>query len=245
MLQVGEILHHDYEEGRPPSPERPTSPSMTFAAGMTAGGGEEGGGEPLKESLLMGPDYTMPYTMQHRGATGERPPSPEAKLFQSRAAALALPSSDEQRLFPRKAAGSYGRHYSGRPPEPAVEALWDRKRAAAPPAEAAAAGSAMVWAESTAFDHSPPSHRRLRRAVSFDRPTQSSSARARRQGARRRVAAAPPRPPPSTETATAAAAAARRRAMELSTPDHQHPQMIARRNQGVYAPTAPTSIVFA
>ena len=33
--------------------------------------------------------------------------------------------------------------------------------------------------------------------------------------------------------------------MELGTPDHQHPQMIARRKQGVYAPTAPTSIVFA
>ena len=89
MLQVGEILHHDYEEGRPPSPERPTSPSMTFAAGMTA---EVEGGEPqLKGSLMMGPDYTMPYTMQHRGATGERPPSPEAKLFQSRAAVSALP----------------------------------------------------------------------------------------------------------------------------------------------------------
>ena len=56
---VGEILLHDHEEGRPPSPERPTSPSMTFAAGMTA---EVEGGEPLKESLLMGPDYTMPYT---------------------------------------------------------------------------------------------------------------------------------------------------------------------------------------
>ena len=55
---VGEILLHDYE-GRPASPERPTSPSMTFAAGMTA---EVVGGEPLKESLLMGPDYTMPYT---------------------------------------------------------------------------------------------------------------------------------------------------------------------------------------
>ena len=53
------------------------------------------------------------------------------KLFQSRVAALALPSSDEQRLFPRKAAGSYGRHHSGRPPEPAVEALWDRKRGGA------------------------------------------------------------------------------------------------------------------
>ena len=29
---VGEILLHDHEEGRPPSPERPTSPRMTFAA---------------------------------------------------------------------------------------------------------------------------------------------------------------------------------------------------------------------
>ena len=54
---VGEILLHDHEEGRPASPERPASPSMTFAAGMTA---EVEGGEPLKGSLLMGPDYTMP-----------------------------------------------------------------------------------------------------------------------------------------------------------------------------------------
>ena len=186
------------------------------------------------------------YTMQHRGATGERPPSPEAKLFQSRAAALALPSSDEQRLFPRKAAGSYGRHYSGRPPEPAVEALWDRKRAAAPPTEAAAAGGAMVWAEATAFDHSPPSHRRLRRAVSFDRPTQSSSARAR--PAKARGAATPERHTAAAiygdgDGVSGGGGASPR--MELSTPDHQHPQMIARRKPGVYAPTAPTAIVFA
>ena len=81
--------------------------------------------------------------------------------------------------------------------------------------------------------------------MSFDRPTESSSARAR--PAKARGAASPTR-----HTAAAiygdgdgggGGGASPR--MELSTPDHQHPQMIARRKQGAYAPTAPTAIVFA
>ena len=114
---VGEILLHDHDEGRPASPERPTSPSMTFAAGMTAGGGQEEGGEPLKDSLLMGPDYTMPYAMHHLDPGGPtlytrvlpmaRPPPPPLHSTGTRCSTAARRASARRR--PRRNSSSPAR----------------------------------------------------------------------------------------------------------------------------------------